>query len=63
MFGLGMQELLLIFAIAALFFGGKKIPELAKVILSMRALLPDHRHFDILHSLQRISPLVQARSR
>jgi sec-independent protein translocase protein TatA len=30
MFGLGMQELLLIFALAALFFGGKKIPELAK---------------------------------
>jgi sec-independent protein translocase protein TatA len=30
MFGLGVQELMIIFAIAALFFGGKKIPELAK---------------------------------
>lgn len=30
MFGLGAGELLLIFGIAILFFGSKKIPELAK---------------------------------
>jgi sec-independent protein translocase protein TatA len=28
--GLGMQELLLIFVVAVLLFGGKKIPEVAK---------------------------------
>jgi sec-independent protein translocase protein TatA len=30
MFGLGVQELVIILAIAMIFFGGKKIPELAK---------------------------------
>jgi TatA/E family protein of Tat protein translocase len=30
MFGLGVQELMLILVIAMLFFGGKKIPEIAK---------------------------------
>jgi sec-independent protein translocase protein TatA len=30
MFGLGVQELLIILAIGMLFFGGKKIPEMAK---------------------------------
>ncbi len=30
MFGLGVQELLLILVIAAFFFGGEKLPELAK---------------------------------
>jgi sec-independent protein translocase protein TatA len=30
MFGLGIQELVIIFAIAMLFFGGKKIPEMAR---------------------------------
>lgn len=32
MFGLGLSELLLVFAIIVLFFGSKKIPELAKGI-------------------------------
>lgn len=32
MFGLGAGELALIFGIGILFFGGKKIPELAKGI-------------------------------
>jgi len=30
MFGLGVQELLLILIIAMFFFGGKKLPEIAK---------------------------------
>jgi sec-independent protein translocase protein TatA len=30
MFGLGVQELMLIFIIALFFFGGKKLPEMAK---------------------------------
>jgi len=30
MFGLGMQEILLLALIVLLFFGGKKIPELMK---------------------------------
>ena len=30
MFGMGMQELLVIFGIALLFFGAKKLPELGK---------------------------------
>ena len=30
MFGLGVQELMLILLITAFFFGGKKLPELAK---------------------------------
>ena len=30
MFGLGVQELMLILLIAAFFFGGEKLPELAK---------------------------------
>lgn len=30
MFGLGVQELLLILVIAMFFFGGKKLPEIAK---------------------------------
>lgn len=30
MFGLGTQELLLIFAIVLLLFGGKKLPELSR---------------------------------
>jgi sec-independent protein translocase protein TatA len=28
-FGLGLQELVLIFAVVLLFFGGKKLPEVA----------------------------------
>jgi sec-independent protein translocase protein TatA len=30
MFGLGVQELMLILIIAMFFFGGKKLPEIAK---------------------------------
>lgn len=30
MFGLGVQELMLILVIAMFFFGGKKLPEIAK---------------------------------
>lgn len=30
MFGIGLQELLIIFAILLLLFGGKKLPELSK---------------------------------
>lgn len=30
MFGLGVQELILILIIAMFFFGGKKLPEIAK---------------------------------
>jgi len=32
MFGIGIQELLLILAIILVFFGGKKLPELSKAI-------------------------------
>jgi len=39
-----------------------QIPEGAKVLLSMRALRPEHRHLDMLHALQRISPSVMQRT-